>query len=275
MGRADADHEDHEQQDHDRGLAFDLSTLLDRRRVLGLFAGAGIATLVGCTTPSGSTTTSPTDPAAGDSNCAEIPGETAGPFPGDGSNGPNVLTQSGIVRSDIRSSFGTASGVVTGVPLTINLTILDLSQGCSAYSGAAVYLWHCDIDGNYSMYSQPVADDNYLRGVQESGADGAVTFRSIFPGAYSGRWPHIHFEIYPSLAQATAAGSKMTTSQLAFPADVCQTVYASAGYGASAQNLAQSSLDTDNVFRDGYSRQLAAVNGSVASGLVATLTVPV
>lgn len=40
---------------------------------------------------------------------AEIPDETAGPYPGDGSNGPNVLAESGIVRSDITSSFGSST----------------------------------------------------------------------------------------------------------------------------------------------------------------------
>ena len=36
---------------------------------------------------------------------AEIPQETEGPYPADGSNGPTVLTSTGVVRSDIRSSF--------------------------------------------------------------------------------------------------------------------------------------------------------------------------
>ena len=62
----------------------------------------------------------------GDSNVSvadgEIPEETAGPYPGDGSNGVNVLTESGIVRSDITSSFGSASGVAEGVPTTVKLT---------------------------------------------------------------------------------------------------------------------------------------------------------
>ncbi len=39
----------------------------------------------------------------------ELPEETAGPYPGDGSNGANVLTESGIVRSDITSSFGSST----------------------------------------------------------------------------------------------------------------------------------------------------------------------
>ena len=180
---------------HDRGLAFDLSTLLSRRRALTLLAGAGLATLAGCASDSpGSTaasatsgTASSTSTGSGSATCQEIPEETAGPYPGDGSNGPNVLNQSGIVRSDIRSSFGSASGTAEGIPLTINLTILDLANGCAPSAGAAVYLWHCNRDGLYSLYSQSVTDQNYLRGVQEADSNGRVTFKSIFPAAYSGR----------------------------------------------------------------------------------------
>ncbi|WP_233595700.1 MULTISPECIES: hypothetical protein [Corallococcus] len=39
---------------------------------------------------------------------------------GDGSNGANALTLSGIVRSDIRSSIAGLSGTAAGVPLTLN-----------------------------------------------------------------------------------------------------------------------------------------------------------
>jgi protocatechuate 3,4-dioxygenase beta subunit len=281
----------HELHDHDLGLSADLSTLMNRRLALGLFAGAGLASLVGCAGKSSytatATATSASSSAASASasasansdtangSCAEIPEETAGPYPGDGSNGPNILAQSGIVRSDIRSSFGSASGVATGVPTTINLTILDSSNGCAAISGAAVYLWHCDINGEYSMYSQNVADENYLRGVQETDSKGVVTFKSVFPAAYSGRWPHIHFEVYPSLAKATASGNKIATSQLALPADVCKTVYATDGYSASVRNLAQTSLESDNIFSDGYTSQLATVSGSVSAGYVANLSVTV
>ena len=111
--------------------------------------------------------------------------------------------------------------------------------------------------------------------MQETDADGTVTFTSIFPAAYSGRWPHIHFEVYPSLAEATAASDKLRTSQLALPEDVCKQVYATDGYEQSVRNLSQTSLATDNVFSDGYSLQLATVTGTVDGGLTATLTVPV
>jgi len=187
-----------------------------------------------------------------------------------------VLTQSGIVRSDIRSSFATSSRVAQGVPLTINLTIVDTAKGCGAYAGAAVYLWHCDRDGAYSLYSPGVTGENYLRGVQAADSTGLVTFRSIFPGAYSGRWPHIHFEVYGDLAGATSARGKVATSQLALPQAICQAVYATDGYSASVGNLARTSLTSDMVFGDdGGVHQLATVTGSVASGLVANLSVPV
>jgi len=268
---------------HDRGLAFDLSTLLSRRRALTLLAGAGLATLAGCASDSpGSTaasatsgTASSTSTGSGSATCQEIPEETAGPYPGDGSNGPNVLNQSGIVRSDIRSSFGSASGTAEGIPLTINLTILDLANGCAPSAGAAVYLWHCNRDGLYSLYSQGVTDQNYLRGVQEADSNGRVTFKSIFPAAYSGRWPHIHFEVYPDLSAATSAGTVTATSQLALPEDACRLVYATDGYGQSVRNLAQTSLASDNVFGDGSDQQLAKVTGNVSTGFTAALSVPV
>ena len=279
-------HHDHDDvHDHDKGLSHDLPRMLSRRRALTVFGGAGLLALAGCgddaatgtsTTPAASSPAAPSSRAAAASGAGEIPEETGGPFPGDGSNGVNVLTESGIVRSDITSSFGPASGVASGVPLTITLTVLDVANGASSpYRGAAVYLWHCDIDGNYSLYSQGVEQENYLRGVQEAAADGTVTFTSIFPAAYSGRWPHIHFEVYPSLEAATSATGRLRTSQLALPEDTSKLVYATDGYSGSVANLARTSLDTDNVFSDGYSLQLATVSGTVDDGLTASLNVPV
>jgi protocatechuate 3,4-dioxygenase beta subunit len=277
----------HEHDDlHDRGLQFDLSTLtglLRRRRLLGLFAGAGAAAaLAACgdgATPGAAETSEPAagpaESASGNASYTEIPEETAGPYPGDGSNGPNVLSQSGIVRSDITTSFGSASATAAGVPLTINLTVLALDRGAAAYSGAAVYVWHCDREGRYSMYSDGVQNENYLRGVQEANGTGQVTFRTIFPAAYPGRWPHVHFEVYPTLSGATSAGNKITTSQLALPEAVCKAAYASDGYAASTRIMERLSLTSDMVFRDGWTTQLATVTGSVSDGYVANLTVPV
>jgi protocatechuate 3,4-dioxygenase beta subunit len=283
-------HGDDEVHEHDRGLSYDLPVLA-RRRMIRLMAGASLVPLVGCTTedtpstpsaPSAASTGSPS--AAGNSSaaessaeCATIPDETAGPFPGDGSNGVNVLKESGVVRSDITGSFGgSAGGTAEGVPLTITLTVVDAASGCGTpKKGAAVYIWQCDREGRYSLYNDGVTDENYLRGVQEADDRGRVTFRSIFPGCYPGRWPHVHFEVFGSLADATAARSITNTSQLALPKDVSETVYATDGYGESVRNLGELSLESDMVFSDGHDQQLATVKGSVAGGYTATLTVPV
>lgn len=253
--------------------------------LLGACAGnSKVGTVLPETTPTsaagGDTTstaqpTQTTPPGAG-TDCDTIPAETAGPFPGDGSNGKNILTQDGVVRKDIRASIGSASGVADGVPVALEFTIVDGAAGCSPLEGAAVYVWHCDRDGNYSMYSQGTIDENYLRGVQVANGDGIVSFTSIFPGDYAGRWPHVHFEVYPDLASALAGHGILATSQLAFPEEICNAVYATEGYAQSRDNLALTSLTTDGVFRDdGAVHQLATMRGSVESGLTATLAVAI
>jgi protocatechuate 3,4-dioxygenase beta subunit len=273
----------------DQGLAFDLETLIDRRRMLKLMGlgglSAGLVAIVGCA-PAGSSASaaasassaSPSSSVrvASAAECAVIPEETAGPFLGDGSNGPDVLSQSGVVRSDIRTSFGELSGTAEGIPLTIKIAVQDASNPCAPMAGAAVYVWHCDQDGGYSLYSQGVTDQNYLRGVQAAGSDGVVTFTTIFPACYSGRWPHIHFEVYKDLAAATDDANKIATSQIALPQDACDTVYATTGYEQSVQNMQRVSLAGDNVFgEDGGARQLGTVSGSVDAGYTVTLAVPV
>lgn len=257
------------EHDHDLGLGHDLPRMLGRRRVLGLLAGAGVLTVAGCAAPGG-------PPRGGGGSVApgaagEIPQETAGPYPGDDSNGPNVLAESGVVRQDIRSSFGSLSGTAAGVPLAIAMTVTDVSG--AALPGAAVYVWHCDRDGAYSIYD--LEGQNYLRGVQVADGAGRVAFTSVFPGAYAGRWPHVHFEVFAALDRATAGANAITTSQLALPQDTCELVYATPGYERSVGNLAGVSLATDNVFSDGADSQLATMSGTIGSGLTAALTVPV
>ena len=98
------------------------------------------------------------------------------------------------MRSDIRSSFGGLSGTAAGVPLTIELTIVAAST-CAVRAGRAVYLWHCDALGRYSLCSAGATNQNYLRGVQEADANGKVTFTSIFPGCYAGRYSFPGFDV--------------------------------------------------------------------------------
>lgn len=297
-------HPDH--PDHDGGLAMDLprlaASLQARRRALGWLVGASTLALLGCggggddasSSSSGSTTTTDTttgttttdtttttgSSATGDvSSCSVIPEETAGPYPGDGSNTSNggvanALLLSGIVRSDIRSSIAGATGTAGGVPLTVHLRLVNTNGACADLSGYAIYLWHCDREGRYSMYSSGVTAQNYLRGLQATDSDGLVSFTTIFPGCYSGRMPHIHFEVYRSTTTATSFSNKLKTSQLALPTAVCSTVYSGAsGYSASVANLNAISFASDNVFSDGVTTQMATVTGSISAGYVATLVV--
>ena len=281
---------------HDFGLASDLEVMqrqaLERRRLLRwVLAGAASLPLISCggsgasdtaaastsgTTGSGTTTT--TTPAS--SACAVIPEETGGPYPADGTNTNggsiiNVLNQSGVVRSDIRSSFNGATGVAAGVPLTIRLQLVNANASCASLAGYAIYLWHCDRDGLYSLYSSGVTAQNYLRGVQETDSTGSLSFTTIFPGCYAGRMPHVHFEVYPSLARAAAASNRIKTSQFTFPLATLNEVYTASGYTSSVRNLAQISYATDNVFSDGTSLQMAGVTGNATDGYIVTLTIGV
>jgi protocatechuate 3,4-dioxygenase beta subunit len=255
----------------DQGLAFDVGTLLSRRTVLR-FLGLGAATagLAACGATAATSSSSSSSSGSTGTASGEIPDETAGPYPGDGSNGPDVLERSGIVRSDIRSGFGDSSGTAEGVPMTLELRVRDLANGGVPFEGVAVYVWHCDSQGRYSMYSDGVTDQNYLRGVQVADSSGKVRFTSVFPGCYDGRWPHIHFEVYPDEAAITDSTSAIATSQVALPQDVCEQVYGQSGYGGSTANLARLNLTSDNVFGDdGAASQLATVSGDLGGFTVA------
>jgi protocatechuate 3,4-dioxygenase beta subunit len=265
-------HDDH----YDLGLQADLNmwmrSSLDRRRALRMgLAGLGTL-LVGC----GTTNAGSNNGGGGNACTGQIPGETAGPFPADGSNASgqqlNVLQRSGIVRSDIRTSLNTKN-VAAGVPITIELSLVNINN-CAALAGYAVYAWHCTRDGLYSMYSNGVTAEDFLRGVQATDNSGKASFVSVFPGCYAGRWPHVHFEVYPSLEKTTGSGNVVHTSQLALPEDVCKAVYASTpGYTASTGNLSRITLASDNVFRDGVDLQMATVTGNNTDGYNAKLTV--
>jgi protocatechuate 3,4-dioxygenase beta subunit len=285
-------HEDHEARlEHDLEV-LTRQTLNRRRALLWLAAGAGaLPILAACgsdlttaTDATGTTTTGTTDTTSSgttstgtsaDGSCTVIPEETAGPYPGDGSNGANALILSGIVRSAIASSFAGATGVAVGIPLKIEITLVNASGSCAELEGYAVYLWHCDRSGQYSMYSSAVKNENYLRGIQASDADGKLSFESIYPGCYDGRWPHIHFEVYKSLSAATSVKNKIATSQIALPASASKLVYATSNYTSSVSNFNKANLSTDNVFSDGSSLQLPTVEGNVTDGFTVKLTVAV
>jgi protocatechuate 3,4-dioxygenase beta subunit len=288
-----------DEHDHPHGLQYDLELLArrqleQRRRALGwLLAGSAVTLVAACGGGDGSTTASSTSSSGSGSStgsgsttdCIANAEETQGPYPADGSNtvngaATNVLTESGVVRSDIRSSFGSSTTTAPGVPLSLTLTVLNSNTQCSVLAGYAVYIWHCTRDGNYSMYSSSVQNENFLRGGQVTDSNGQVTFQTIFPGCYSGRFPHIHFEVYPSLGMATLYTNRVLTSQMALPRDICTTVYSGAsGYSGSLANLGNITTANDNVFGDNTAAQIAQMtpplSGSVSAGYTGTIVVGV
>jgi len=211
------------------------------------------------------------------------PPETNGPYPSDGSNTvngsvSNILTQSGVVRSDIRSSFGSSTTTAPGVPLVLTINLVNANNSCAAVADYAIYIWHCNRDGNYSLYSSAIQNENYLRGVQVSDSNGQVTFTTLFPACYSGRYPHIHIEVYQSLAAATSYQNAVLTSQMAMPSAICTTVYNTAtGYSGSVSNFAAVTTSSDNVFASSTAAQIAqqtpSLSGSVSAGYTGTIIV--
>lgn len=265
-----------------------------RRQMLRLMTLSGAASLLGAcgggnsssttsttsTTPTTTTTTTPATTTT-TSSCVVSSTETNGPYPADGTNtssgaSSNVLTLASAVRSDIRSSFLSTTTVATGVRVDLTLKLVNVKNACASLAGYAIYLWHCDAQGRYSLYDLP--NESYLRGIQVTDSNGQVTFTTIFPGAYSGRYPHIHFEVFSSLANATSGRSSLLVSQLAVPLAQAQEVYTDTTvYGASATRLPQTTIAADNVFGDNTAAQIAqqtiAMSGSRTVGYTGTVLI--
>lgn len=180
--------------------------------------------------------------------------------------GPYYL-DGALVRKDITEGK-------KGVPLTLRLTVVDATDGCTPVSGAAVEIWHCDAWGYYSGYttanpggSAPAesedgstADDStYLRGYQIANANGVVKFETIFPGWYTPRTCHIHLKVHTGgqKEDGTYEGGKVNyTGQLFFPDDIAEEIFTLEPYFRHSGSY--TALDDDMVY-DG---------GGTASGLL-------
>jgi len=171
---------------------------------------------------------------------------------------------------------GSSATTAAGIPLTLTLQLANTNQSCAPLAGYAVYLWHCTREGTYSMYSTGLTGETFLRGVQQADANGQLSFTTIFPGCYDGRYPHMHFEVYPSLAAATTASNAVLTSQLTFPAATLAEVYATSEYTTSRTHMARTTLASDNVFgNDSAARQISTATGSASAGYHTHLVVGV
>jgi protocatechuate 3,4-dioxygenase beta subunit len=191
-------------------------------------------------------------------DCVLTASETAGPFP--------TLTPEKKVMTDISSDRA-------GTSLVMKLTIQNKNKDCSPLPDAVVDVWHCDADGNYSqdggsgMQSANYQTYDFLRGRQSANDQGTVSFKSIYPGWYSGRAPHIHVHVY------SASGKSLLVTQIAFPESISAVVYAQGNY--ARRGNADTTNAADNVFRDGVSTEMPTVTGNTGAGyeLVHTIVV--
>ncbi|MGC4042978.1 MAG: Ig-like domain-containing protein [Armatimonas sp.] len=226
---------------------------------------AGSSTITATESESGKTANTTLTVTGAATSCVLIPSETDGPYPL-----YSVLSNSAMIRSNITESK-------TGVPLTVKLNIMNINGSCGPVTSGYVYIWHCDKDGNYAGYGTAVGQ-TFCRGIQPIGSDGSVTFTTVYPGWYTGRITHIHFQVY--LTTPTQGASGTVTSQIAFPQAITQAVYNSTLYSARGQNTSVTSFAADNVFgsdttygANGVIYETATVTGSVAAGYTATLNV--
>lgn len=220
-----------------------------KRLSLGTFA---FPLLMGCTPSedsepimdgSESDSTNTGDTAA---DCISTNSETAGPYP--------TKSPGSLIREDISAGR-------SGVPMDVEITVLNKIQSCLPLEGAVVDIWHCDKDGNYSEYGS-FTTVSFLRGRQTTDANGKVAFTTIFPGWYNGRATHIHVHVY------NTSGKSILVTQIAFPegsssAKVLVNTTAS-GYTKGMSGYTYNSAD--NVFSDGVNTELANVSGSVNAG---------
>ena len=88
-----------------------------------------------------------------------------------------------------------------GVPLRVDLRVVD-GASCKPSERARVDVWHADAQGIYSGYegqgdkaNVSTTGQKFLRGTQFTNGEGAVSFKTIYPGWYEGRATHIHFKV--------------------------------------------------------------------------------
>ncbi|MFA6086144.1 hypothetical protein [Mucilaginibacter sp.] len=206
-------------------------------------------------------TTTSTDASTASSACRVTPTEVEGPYPYPGGEIKNPLN-----RTDITSGQ-------TGVPLTLNLLVVNTNDNCNVVANARVDLWHCNKDGYYSGYSgQPgilgtksYVGETWLRGYQATDAKGAVAFTTIYPGWYGGRATHIHFEIFVNDVLKKQA-------QLTFSETISDAVHKSTLYTAGINPVRNAS---DSIFGNSatdLANETLSLVGSIAAGYTGTYT---
>ena len=227
---------------------------LDRRRALlrlgGIAASLGAGAWAGreLVDDAGAAGSGPAAVASGLVSCVLAPEQTEGPY----------YLDDHKVRRNITEGR-------PGIPLTLRLTVLDVSR-CKPIRGAAVDIWHCDAGGVYSGTTvQGTEDERFLRGVQRTNAQGVAVFRTIYPGWYGGRTVHVHVLVH-------VGGNVVHTGQLYFPDTLTDAVYRRAPYARRPNRSTRNAADS--IYRNGGRRSTLKVTRS-GSGYVGAMAMGV
>jgi protocatechuate 3,4-dioxygenase beta subunit len=193
---------------------------MNRRRLLEWAGGLGLAVLLpGCSRDNGTasgTTTSAASPTSAD--CVLMPELTEGPF----------YLDLDLARKDITEGR-------PGVPLDLRVNVVDVGSSCAPLEDAVVDIWHADAHGEYSGVAD--VSGTFLRGIQTTGRNGEASFRTIYPGWYSGRAVHIHVKVH-------LGSNEAHTGQLFFDEDVTDAVYATEPYSARPGQYVRNESDS-------------------------------
>lgn len=218
------------------------------------------------------------------SSCAKLTPElTEGPY----------WVNTMLRRSDVRANTNGGSQQA-GVPLDLYINVLDTSNGCKPLDGVAVDIWHASAHGVYSDESSQAAGggtsstagntsaDNWLRGYQITGNDrglrtspgaGQVSFRTIWPGWYTGRAIHIHVRVRNLSASGTTIAGY--TTQIFFSDTDNERVLTGARpYNRRSPRTDPTTDENDTVLTSAdHSTNVVAVMGSIHNGFSATFNI--
>jgi protocatechuate 3,4-dioxygenase beta subunit len=239
--------------------------VLSRREILGLLGTASVTMMFGRGhLPGGlaQATSEPTQAATGVATAAAT--QSAAPLPAcivrpEQTEGPYFVDER-LNRSDIREEPST--GVLRpGVPLRLQFRVAQIStNACMPLMGAYVDVWHCDGLGVYSDVqggrgSSGSNGTKFLRGYQETDANGIAEFLTIYPGWYQGRTVHIHFKIRTN---PDSNQGYDFTSQLYFDDKFSDQIFASqAPYNTRGRRGVLN--NNDGVYRNGGDQLLVQV----------------
>ncbi|MCA9905545.1 MAG: carboxypeptidase regulatory-like domain-containing protein, partial [Anaerolineae bacterium] len=156
--------------------------------------------------------------------------------------------------------------LVAGDAIVIQGQVLDTDG--TPIAGAVVEIWQTDVNGNYnhpndSAASDLLADFQYF-GTATTDADGYYAFRTVKPGLYEPRAPHIHVKV-------KLDGETLLTTQFYFPEDRAAVeadgVFGNAGESLFLQHTGLTDADGTPVLTDNL---VVDLNGSAADTLTPT-----